>query len=75
MLIVTGDADASDTYSIGILKSTDGGNTWNTTSLSYNISQEKTINKVIINPNNPDSVYAVTNTQYYDKYRCWNQIG
>jgi len=62
MLIVTGDAHASDTYSIGILKSTDGGNTWVTTSLSYNISQEKTINKVIINPNNPDSAYAVTNS-------------
>ena len=61
MLIVTGDAHASDTYSIGILKSTDGGNTWNTTSLSYNVSQELRINKVIINPNNPDSVYAVTN--------------
>jgi photosystem II stability/assembly factor-like uncharacterized protein len=61
MLIVTGDADASDTYSIGILKSTDGGNTWSTTSLSYNISDEETINKVIINPNNPDSVYAITN--------------
>ena len=62
MLIVTGDADATDTYSIGILKSTDGGNNWATTSLSYNISQEKRINKVIINPNNPDSVYAVTNS-------------
>ncbi|MDG1348186.1 MAG: T9SS type A sorting domain-containing protein [Flavobacteriales bacterium] len=62
MLIVTGDAHASDTYSIGILKSTDGGNSWITTSLSYNISQEKTINKVIINPNYPDSAYAVTNS-------------
>ena len=62
MLIVTGDADGTDTYSIGILKSTDGGNTWNTTSLSYNASQENTVNKVIINPNNPDSAYAVTNS-------------
>ena len=44
MLIVTGDADGTDTYSIGILKSTDGGNTWNTTSLSYNASQENTVN-------------------------------
>ena len=26
MYIVTGDANATDTYSIGILKSTDGGN-------------------------------------------------
>ena len=61
MLIVTGDAHATDTYSIGILKSTDGGNSWNTTSLSYNINQEKRINKVIINPVYPDSVFAVTN--------------
>ena len=61
MLIVTGDAHATDTYSIGILKSTDGGHSWNTTSLSYNISQKKRINKVIINPVYPDSVFAVTN--------------
>jgi photosystem II stability/assembly factor-like uncharacterized protein len=62
MYIVTGDAYATDTYSIGILKSTDGGTTWNTTGLSYNIDQEETVNKVIINPNNTDSLYAVTNS-------------
>ena len=62
MYIVTGDAYATDTYSIGVLKSTDGGITWNTTGLSYNIDQEKTVNKVIINPNHTDSLYAVTNS-------------
>ena len=62
MYIVTGDAYATDTYSIGILKSTDGGITWNTTGLSYNVSQEETVNKVIINPNHTDSLYAVTNS-------------
>ncbi len=62
MYIVTGDAYATDTYSIGVLKSTDGGTTWNTTGLSYNIDQEKTVNKVIINPNHTDSLYAVTNS-------------
>tara|TARA_B100000787_G_scaffold27094_1_gene17916 strand:- start:294 stop:2822 length:2529 start_codon:yes stop_codon:yes gene_type:complete len=62
MYIVTGDAYATDTYSIGILKSNDGGGTWNTTGLSYNIDQEKTVNKVIINPNYTDSLYAVTNS-------------
>ena len=62
MYIVTGDADASDTYSIGILKSIDGGINWNTTGLSYNVTQEKRVNKVIINPNYTDSVYAVTNS-------------
>jgi len=62
MYIVTGDAHATDTYSIGILKSTNGGTTWNTTGLSYNANQEKTVNKVIINPNNTDSLYAITNS-------------
>ncbi len=33
--IATGDRDATDTYSVGILKSTDGGVTWNTTGLSF----------------------------------------
>ena len=62
MYIVTGDANATDTYSIGILKSTDGGGTWNTTGLSYTVEQEKTVNKVIINPVFTDSLYAVTNS-------------
>ena len=78
MLIATGDAYASDTYSIGILKSTDAGNTWSTTSLSYNISDEKTINKVIINPNNPDSIYAATNSNIMistDAGSNWTAIG
>lgn len=62
MYLVTGDAYATDTYSIGILKSIDGGANWDTTGLSYIASQEKTVNKVIINPNFTDSLYAVTNS-------------
>jgi len=62
MYIATGDADGSDTYSIGILKSTDGGNSWNTTGLSYNVSQYKRINKIILNPNFPDSLVVATNS-------------
>ena len=62
MYIVTGDANADDTYSIGILKSIDGGLNWDTTGLSYSVIQEKTINKIIINPRFTDSLYAVTNS-------------
>ena len=78
MYIVTGDADANDTYSIGVLKSIDGGSTWNTTGLSYSVDQEKTVNKIIINPNNPDSLYAVTNTNIQisaDAGVSWQSVG
>ena len=61
MYIATGDGDGADTYSIGVLKSTDGGNTWNTTGLSYGVDQSKRINKLIMNPNFPDSLVAATN--------------
>ena len=60
--MVTGDANGSDTYSIGILKSTDGGNSWGTTGLSYNILQQNRINKIIINPRYTDSLFVVTNS-------------
>ena len=49
MYIVTGDAHGSDTYTVGVLKSNDGGVNWSATGLSYNISQEQRINKIIIN--------------------------
>ena len=62
MYIVTGDAMASDTYSIGVLKSIDGGVTWNTTGLSFDVDQQQTVNKIIIHPNYSDSLYAVTNS-------------
>ncbi len=78
MYIVTGDADANDTYSIGVLKSVDGGGTWATTGLSYSVDQESTVNKIIINPNNPDSLYAVTNTNIQisaDAGASWQSVG
>ena len=43
MYIATGDAHGSDTYSIGVLKSLDGGITWDTTGLAYNVGQSNEI--------------------------------
>ncbi|MGB3948784.1 MAG: hypothetical protein WBM13_12425 [Bacteroidia bacterium] len=37
--LASGDRDGISTYGIGVLKSTDGGLTWNTTGLNWNVSQ------------------------------------
>ncbi len=58
--IGTGDKDASDNYSIGVLKSTDGGSTWEVTGMEWSISQNRTIAKLLINPDNPDILFAAT---------------
>ncbi|MBK5285106.1 MAG: glycosyl hydrolase, partial [Bacteroidia bacterium] len=60
MYLATGDGDASDNYSVGILKSTDAGNTWNTTGLSFSMGNRKAISKLLINPNNTNVVLAAT---------------
>ncbi|MBN2680895.1 MAG: PKD domain-containing protein [Bacteroidales bacterium] len=60
--IATGDGDASDTYTIGILKSFDGGLTWNPTGLSYNASSFKIIRRLIIHPTNPNILIAASNS-------------
>ena len=59
--IGTGDRDAFDNRSIGVLKSTDGGATWNTTGLSSTLSQGVMVYKMIIDPTNNNIIIAATN--------------
>ena len=78
MYIATGDAHGSDTYSIGVLKSLDGGITWDTTGLSYNVSQSNEISKLEMNPNYPDSIFAVTGDNIMlttDGGSSWSPVG
>jgi len=63
--IGTGDKDANDNYSIGVLKSTDGGNTWNPTGLEWTEDQNRTIAKLLINPNDPKILFAGTTDGLY----------
>ncbi|MBT3453433.1 MAG: glycosyl hydrolase, partial [Lentimicrobiaceae bacterium] len=65
LYIGTGDKDSGDNYSIGVLKSLDGGNSWNTTGLDWTINQNRTIAKLIINSNNTDILYAATTSGLY----------
>lgn len=58
MYIATGDGDAGDSYSTGVLKSTDGGTSWVVTGLAWTASQGRTISRLLINPTNPQILMA-----------------
>lgn len=62
--IATGDRDASDTYSIGVLKSTDGGLTWNTTGLTF-ANTTTLAGDLIMNPNDPNMLWVATSVGLY----------
>lgn len=62
--IATGDKDAGDTYSIGVLKSTDGGATWNTTGLSF-AGSGNFLGDILINPTNPQIVICASSNGIY----------
>jgi PKD repeat protein len=60
MYLATGDMDASDSYGIGVLKSTDAGLTWNITGLNTSLSQGRYVSKILISPNDHNMVFAST---------------
>lgn len=62
--ISTGDDDAGDSYSIGVLKSLDGGTTWNTTGLTFNFNY-KGSNEIFIDPSNSNIVWVATSEGLY----------
>lgn len=65
MYLATGDRDASDTYSFGILKSTDGGATWNPTGLVHAVASQIRITDIHINPDNPNVLLTSTTQGIY----------
>jgi len=65
MYLATGDVDAGDTHSTGVLKSTDGGVTWATTGLTYSVSSQRSIGRLLINPLNPNILFAATSQGIY----------
>lgn len=65
LYIATGDKDHWDNRSIGVLKSTDGGVTWNVTGLSYTASQGKMVYCLLIDPSNNQNLLAATSNGVY----------
>ena len=61
--IATGDDDAGDSYSVGVMKSIDGGTTWNTTGTMT--GNPDSMNDIYIDPNNSNQLIVATNTGVY----------
>ncbi len=60
LFIITGDRDASDTYSHGLMKSYNGGQTWLSTGLSFNLTQAVRGTAVHILPHQPNVIVVTT---------------
>ena len=77
MFIATGDRDGGDTYSYGILKSIDGGLTWNITGLTFNLGQSARMGGLHIVPSNTQIIIAATRNGMYrstDGGTTWNGV-
>lgn len=59
LYIATGDIEG-DCPSIGVMKSIDGGASWNTTGLSFAHNAFRKIGKLLIDPTNSNILYAAT---------------
>lgn len=64
-------------YSAGVVMSTDGGNTWNTTGLSFLQTNKDIIQKLLIHPANPNILLAASRSGLWrstDAGATWNNM-
>ena len=53
------------TYSAGVMISPDGGQTWNTCGLTFTQTQSSIIQRILVNPSDPDILLACTRSNIY----------
>ncbi len=62
--IATGDKDGFrrriSSYSIGVWRSTNGGESWGQLGLPFDLEEQQIVSKLVIHPLNPDRIYAST---------------
>lgn len=66
--LCTGDRDAGDYYSIGVLKSTNGGASWDTTGLKWATSLYQHANALVINPIDTNSLLMAGGDGIYQSH-------
>ncbi len=77
MYLATGDGDHSDAKSIGVLKSTDGGASWNSTGLNWNLANNYVCRRILMDPDNHSILYVATNGGIYKTTNSgtnWSQV-
>lgn len=76
MYIGTGDRDANDTYGVGVLRSTNGGSTWNATGLTHTLQNFVTIARILVVPGSGNVVLCASSAGIYkstDFGSSWSQ--
>lgn len=76
MYIATGDKQRGSTLSLGVMKSTDGGRTWEFTGLNPETADNWKISKLIMHPHNHNILLAAANNGIYktnDSGMNWEQ--
>ena len=69
--LVTGDGDAGETYSVGVIKSTDGGQNWQPTGLQFLTSQYVYFRRIIMHPAKPLTMFAASSKGIYKTTDGW----
>jgi photosystem II stability/assembly factor-like uncharacterized protein len=65
------------TYSVGVMKSINGGTTWTHTNLNWTVSQNRTIRRLVMHPTNAKILLAATSAGLYRTVNggaTWTQI-
>lgn len=75
--ILTGDGDGADTYSIGVYKSTNGGNSWSVTGLEWEVTDFVRGYKLMMEPGDPTYLLVASSNgiwQTKDSGGTWNMV-
>jgi len=65
MYMATGDGSSGDTYSYGVMKSVDGGQSWDTTGLSFGVNEGRNIRRMILDSTRTNVLIAASTSGIY----------